>query len=166
MSRRFPLCLLLFCLFVLCWAPVAAADEALLVGNKSDDTVWRLSLEDGHKLGETGTGAGPHEIAVNPSATLGVVANYGHDRAGATLTVLDPGSGAVLRTIDLAPHARPHGIRFLPGEPARVLVTTEQSESLLVVDFDAAGAGCDERFRSGAGVATWWPYRATVARLS
>src|SRR5690606_28637560 len=41
---------------------IASAADELLVGNKSDDTVWRISLQDGRKLGEIASGAGPHEI--------------------------------------------------------------------------------------------------------
>ena len=37
---------------------IASAADELLVGNKSDDTVWRISLEDGRKLGEIASGAG------------------------------------------------------------------------------------------------------------
>ena len=43
----------------------AAAGE-LLVGNKSADTLWRLSLEDGRKLGEAPTAPGPHERVEEP----------------------------------------------------------------------------------------------------
>ena len=47
-------------------APSVPAAE-LLVGNKAADTLWRLSLEDGRRLGEASTAPGPHEIAVSPS---------------------------------------------------------------------------------------------------
>ena len=121
---------------LLCLAHAAAsAGGTLLVGNKSDDTVWRLSLEDGRRLGESPTGAGPHEIAVSADGRHAVVTDYGHQQPGASLTVIDPRAGTVRRTIDLGQHGRPHGIRLLPGGDA--LVTTEESHALLRVDVDA-----------------------------
>lgn len=113
--------------------PAFAAGE-LLVGNKSDDTVWRLSLDDGRKLGEIASGQGPHEIAVARGTAL--VTDYGRANAGTSLTVIDTGSGTKAKTIDLGTHPRPHGVRFLPGG-GRALVTTEDSGSLLLVDVDA-----------------------------
>ena len=114
---------------------VVAAHCALLVGNKSDDTVWRLSLADGRRLGETASGAGPHEIAVSTDGRIAVVTDYGQQSPGNSLTVLVAATGAVLGSIDLGGHRRPHGIRFLPG--GQVLVTTEQSGALLRVDPEA-----------------------------
>lgn len=111
--------------------PAAHAAE-LLVGNKSADTVWRLSLRDGRRVGEFRTGDAPHEIAVAPDGRLAVVTNYGGTKTGSTLSVLDLVDGRPTRSIDLGQHGAPHGLRFLPG--GRVLVTTEASASLLVVD--------------------------------
>ena len=128
MHRRF-----LFALALL--LPAAAlAQGTLLVGNKSDDTVWRLSLDDGSRMAEFATGAGPHEIAVSPDGRSAVVTAYGHQQPGHALTVLDLAGGAAPRSIDLGEHGRPHGVRFLPGR-GEVLVTTEQSHALLRVDL-------------------------------
>ncbi|MBX9402436.1 YncE family protein [Lysobacter sp. BMK333-48F3] len=111
-------------------APAAAGE--LLVGNKAADTVWRLSLDDGRKLGEFASGHGPHEIAVD--GALAVVADYGDkDAPGHTLTVLDLQARQAPRRIELGRHGRPHGLRFLPGG-RELLVTTEASAHLLRVD--------------------------------
>ena len=90
--------------------PVAGGE--LLVGNKSADTLWRLSLADGRKLGETPTAPGPHEIAVSPDGQLAVVSEYGRQAPGNTLGVYDGADGRLLRRIDLGTHTRPHGMRF------------------------------------------------------
>ncbi|MBP6798047.1 MAG: beta-propeller fold lactonase family protein [Luteimonas sp.] len=127
--KRFALCLLLLSGTVPC---AAAANGELLVGNKSDDTVWRLSLEDGRKLGEVASGAGPHEIAVSADGRIAIVTDYGHQQPGNSLTVLDAASGKALRAIDLGEHRRPHGIRFLPDGDA--LVTTEHGGTLVRID--------------------------------
>ncbi|WP_167285167.1 YncE family protein [Marilutibacter alkalisoli] len=120
--------------------PLAAGE--LLVGNKSADTVWRLSLEDGRRIGTVATGVAPHEIAVSPDGRRAVVTNYGNaDVPGNSLTVLGLEGGEAPRTVSLGDHGRPHGVRFLP-DGRRVAVTTEASHSLLVVDIDAE-AGAD-----------------------
>ncbi|MET0580857.1 MAG: hypothetical protein ABWZ08_02665, partial [Pseudoxanthomonas sp.] len=118
----------------------ARADE-LLVGNKSGDSVWRLSLQDGRKTGEFRTGKAPHEIAVASSGRFALVSNYGRETSGNTLSVLDLVSGKPTRSIDLGEHGAPHGLRLLPGD-RRALVTTEGSASLLMVDI---GRGVVER---------------------
>ncbi len=123
-----------FLLALLLSFPAAAfAQGTLLVGNKSDDTVWRLSLEDGRRLAEFASGGGPHEIAVSPDGGTAVVTDYGQQQPGHSLTVLDLAGSSVPRSIDLGEHRRPHGLRFLPG--GDVLVTTEQSHALLRVDL-------------------------------
>ncbi|WP_149194107.1 beta-propeller fold lactonase family protein [Luteimonas suaedae] len=129
-------------LTVLCAGTLLAAGPAsgrgeLLVGNKSDDTVWRLDLADGRRLGEIDTAPGPHEIAVSPDRRLAVVTGYGSQRPGNALTLIDTASGKATGNIDLGAHARPHGVRFTP-DGKRLLVTTEDSDSLLLVD-PAAG---------------------------
>lgn len=122
--------------FAACVAAPAGRAAELLVGNKSADTVWRLSLRDGRRIGEFRTGDAPHEIAVAPDGKRAVVANYGGAKSGNTLSVLDLVGGRPTRSIDLGQHSAPHGVRFL-GDGRRVLVTTEASASLLVVDVEA-----------------------------
>lgn len=115
-------------------APRTPAAE-LLVGNKSADTVWRLSTEDGGKVGEFATGSGPHEIVVSADGRTALVSNYGAASPGSSLSVLDLSTGKPVRTIDLGVHGRPHGMRFLPGDK-RAVVTTEASRSLVLVDIE------------------------------
>ncbi|MFC3551221.1 beta-propeller fold lactonase family protein [Lysobacter cavernae] len=114
--------------------PVDAAE--LLVGNKSADSVWRLSTADGRKLGEIATGQGPHEIAVSADGRLALVSNYGAAAPGHSLSVLDLHDGKSPRTLDLGEHGRPHGMRWLP-DGRRAVVTTEASRRLLLVDIAA-----------------------------
>lgn len=110
-----------------------AQADTLLVGNKSADTLWALDARSGEKLTEFATGAGPHEVAVAPDGKLAAVANYGARTPNNTLTVIGWPARRVLRTVDLGENRRPHGLRFLP-DGRRVVVTTEDSERLLVVD--------------------------------
>lgn len=112
----------------------AHADGVLLVGNKSAASVHALDLAGGRKLAEFATGAGPHEIQVSPDQRLAVVSDYGTDQAGNSLTLIDWPARKVARRIDLGAHSRPHGMAFLP-DGRRLAVTTEGSDSLIVVDL-------------------------------
>ncbi len=112
-------------------APVAGT---LLVGNKGEDSVSFIDLASGAELGRAATGRMPHEIAVSPDGRQAAVVAYG----GRTIDVFDIRTRARLRTIDLAPNEGPHGIAWL-GD-GRILVTTERSRSLVIVDTRAGDA--------------------------
>ncbi len=129
-------CLSSILLLLLCLSPVVprASASELLVGNKSADSVWRLSLRDGRKIGEFRTGKAPHEIAVSADGKFAVVSNYGRETSGNTLSVLDMATGKPTRSIDLGEHSAPHGLKLMPGDRT-ALVTTEGSASVVIVDL-------------------------------
>ena len=132
---RLPIPILLSVSAILGLASGSVRADEILVGNKSADTVWRLSPVDGRKTGEFRTGEGPHEIAVAANGRFALVSNYGRETSGNTLSVLDLVGGRPTRRIDLGEHGAPHGLRLLPGD-RRALVTTEGSASLLLVDME------------------------------
>lgn len=117
----------------------AAADPAtgtLLVLNKAEANVSLIDLAAGKEVARVATGVGPHEVAVTPDGRFALVADYGDEKAaGSTLTLLDVAAAKVVKTIDLSPHRRPHGLAFL-GEELRAVVTSETSGALLVVDVE------------------------------
>lgn len=120
---------------LLAGASLAHADDLLLVGNKDGASVSALSLKDGKQVLRLPVSTGPHEVIVAADGRLAVVGNYGAQGvANNRLSVIDWPSRKVVRTIDLGQDSRPHGIRFLPDNH-RVVVTTEDSERLLVVDL-------------------------------
>jgi len=124
--------------------PAAAAelDGTLVVLNKAEASVSLLALPSGEVRTTLPVGEGPHEAATSPDGRLVAVSNYGvRDAPGSSLSVLDVEAGAVVRSIDLGEHTRPHGLRWMP-DGRRVVVTTEGSRSILVVD---AVAGRIER---------------------
>jgi YVTN family beta-propeller protein len=110
----------------------APPGPVLLVGNKGEDTLSFVDLTSGQELGRQPTGKAPHEIAISPDGKTAAVVAYG-DR---TVDLFDVASRAKLKTIDLAPNNGPHGIVWL--KDGRLVVTTERSKSLAVVD-PAAG---------------------------
>lgn len=113
--------------------PGPLAADTLLVANKSEATLSFVDLDSGEVVATLPTGDGPHEVAVSPDGETAVVADYGRQSPGNTLTVVDVADAEVVRTIDLGEHRRPHGLLFLPdGE--RVVVTVEASKAVAVVN--------------------------------
>jgi YVTN family beta-propeller protein len=114
----------------------SASSGALLVLNKSDNTMSVLDLASKKSVATIPTGEGPHEVAVSPNGKTAVVCNYGSSPTpGNTLTVIDVPARKSLRTIDLGKYVRPHGVAWLRGSD--VAVTTEGTKTLLIVDVAA-----------------------------
>jgi YVTN family beta-propeller protein len=107
----------------------------LVVLNKSDATASFLDTATGKSIATIAVGDGPHEAAASPDSSLVVVCNYGARAAGSTLTVIDVKSQRAIKTIDLAPYHRPHGVEFLEDDK-RVLVTAEAEKKLLIVNIE------------------------------
>jgi YVTN family beta-propeller protein len=118
---------------VLAAAAPRAGTGTLVVLNKSEATASLVDLASGRTVATLRTGDGPHEAAISPDGRTAVATNYGTREApGSTLTVIDVARARVVRTVDLGPGRRPHGVRFVDGE--RALVTAEGSKALLVVN--------------------------------
>jgi DNA-binding beta-propeller fold protein YncE len=133
--------------------PAAPAPvRRLIVLNKAEATASLFDPATRKEVALVPVGDGPHEVAASPDGRLAVVCNYGGMKEGSTLTVVDVVAGKAMRTIDLVGaegsarpdsegprevrYLRPHGIRFLP-DGRRVVVTSEKTQRLLVVDVDA-----------------------------
>ncbi len=111
----------------------SAGRGTLVVLNKSEASASLIDLASGQVVATVRTGTGPHEAAVSPDGRTAVATDYGtREEPGSTLTVIEVAKARVVRTVDLGPGRRPHGVRFVDGE--RVLVTAEGSKALLVVD--------------------------------
>ncbi|MGH6694252.1 hypothetical protein [Sphingopyxis sp.] len=117
---------------VLCTLLLAApaGAETLLVGNKGEDTLSVIALASGEELARLPTGKMPHEIAISPDGKQAAVVAYG----STTIDVFDVASRTKVRTIDLSPNQRPHGLLWLSD--GRLVATTEGSESVAVVAPD------------------------------
>ncbi len=116
---------------IACAAEVPQGD-VLLIGNKGEDTVSFVDLATGEELGRSPTGKMPHEIAISPDGKQAAVVAYGDK----TIDLFDVATRAKVKTIDLAPNEGPHGIAWM--KDGRIVVTTERSQSIAVVD---PGAG-------------------------
>src|SRR5262245_53597069 len=127
--------------------PAAATvrHDRLLVLNKAGGSASLFDPIARKEVAKVEVGTGPHEVAVAPDGRTAVVCNYGDQRPGNSLTIVDvPAAKAVatfvLESTDgagadakMRTWLRPHGIQFL-ADGRHVLVTSEQSRRLLVVD--------------------------------
>ncbi len=120
----------LLSILLLAVPPVAA--ESLLIGNKGEDTLSLVALETGAEVARLPTGRMPHEIAVSPDGRQAAVVAYG----GTTIDIFDVAAKTKLKTIDIAPNQRPHGLLWLSD--GRLVATAEGSQSVAVVAPDGA----------------------------
>lgn len=106
----------------------------VLVANQQSANVSLIDLRDDSSTSiEVGTG--PHEAVIAPSGRVGVVTIYGGQVPGNQLAVIDIAGRRVVRTISLGDYTRPHGAWFLPGDETRVVVTSETTRHLVIVDI-------------------------------
>ena len=114
-----------------------AGAQTLVIGNKEANTVGFVDLAAGEMVLTRETGRGPHEVAISPNGATAAIVAYGTGPApGHTLELFDTAAATSLKTIDLAPHTRPHGIAWLP-DGRHLVVTTEGSGQLTLVDTEA-----------------------------
>jgi YVTN family beta-propeller protein len=111
-------------------------NDLILVANKSDNTLHIIDIETSETLHILETGLEPHEVEITTDGKLAVVTNYGNNQnPGNSLSVYDLTEFRLLKTIDLGEHTRPHGIQAF-GKSHKMLVTTEGSNSLLLIDLE------------------------------
>jgi YVTN family beta-propeller protein len=124
---------------------VAAAAQqtpkpALVVLNKDaselaivDPTTWRV-------VGRVPTGKTPHEVAVSDDGKIAVATNFGDQRDGTTLSVIDLDAQKEIHRVELEELRGPHGVMFLGG---KFYFTAEGSNS--IARYDAATNAVDWR---------------------
>ena len=140
LSAAFPLILLQAC--------ASTPTDRLLVCNKQDASVSIFDPATRQPIAVLPTGEGPHEVAIAPDGRTAVVSDYGAQRPGSTLTVIDLVECKVLRTIELHDTVlgddgqekqrlllRPHGSAFL--DATHLVVTSEMARRLVIVDLAA-----------------------------
>jgi YVTN family beta-propeller protein len=124
--------------------PIAKSIQSLvhtgsvLVANQRSASATLIDLGTGSSR-DIPVGEGPHETAISPNGRVGVVTIYGAQTPGNELAVIDIPSGQVARKISLGAYTRPHGVVFVPGSNERVVVTSEASQNIVLVDV-AKGA--------------------------
>lgn len=127
-----------------------ALTGTVIAVNQQSDSVTLIDLKTMEAYRHVAVVGGPHEAAVSPDGRTVVVTNYNKQGAGQqkTLSVLALPSGDTIKTIDLGDYRAPHDVRWV--DAARVVVTSEANQALLLVNVDS---GTIERvFRTEAGV--------------
>jgi YVTN family beta-propeller protein len=116
---------------------VGARAGLLVVANQQAASATVLDAATLKSVATVPVGTGPHEVAMSLDGRWAVVTNYGDQTVqGNTLSVIDlfAETPRVVRTIDLGEYHRPHGAVFVQSG-TKLLVTSETSQRLLVVDF-------------------------------
>ena len=125
----------------------------LLVANKQEASLSIIEVASGKLLATVPTGQGPHEVAATRDGRFAVVANYGAQAPGNSLTVVDLRSRSAVGTIDLGEYRRPHGIVVLPGD-SLVLVTSEASRATVLVSLTGGVRGAIPTGEPGSHMVT------------
>jgi len=111
---------------------------ALLVLNKSENSLAIVDPATQKIIARIPTGEGPHEIAVSADGKLAVVTNYGAQTPGHSLSVIDLNTQTEIHRVDLGPLGRPHGILFADGQ---AYLTVELNK--LIARYDPATSKLD-----------------------
>lgn len=116
--------------------PSSPTAGSVLVANQQSSSASLIDLATG-AVRSIAVGAGPHEAVIAPSGRTAVVTIYGTGGAGIgnQLAVVALPAGTVTKTISLGEYTRPHGAMFLPNDEARVVVTSETTQNLVLVNL-------------------------------
>ena len=116
-------------------AQVARRGHVLVANQQSANASLIDLATDSMRFIDVGTG--PHEAAIAPSGRVGVVTIYGTQTPGNELAIVDIRAGALKRKISLGQYTRPHGVMFLPGDESRVVVTSEATQNIVLVNVES-----------------------------
>ena len=105
----------------------------VVVANQQSASASIIELPAGTST-EVPVGTGPHEAAVTADGRLGIITVYGAQVPGSQLAVVDLATRKVVRTIELGDLRRPHGAVVISSNPDRVVVTSEMSQRIAIVN--------------------------------
>ena len=112
--------------------------QAVVVLNKTDDTVDIFSSGSGQKLGSVKVGTHPHEVAISPDGSTAYVSIYGTGVYGKNpqpnnkIAVINLKTKMAEGEIDVSPFKSPHGLAVDPK--GMLWVTCENDASVIVID--------------------------------
>ena len=130
---------LAFAVVMSCITTFAQPQRANLTGtviavNQQSDSITLIDLKTMEAYRHVPVVGGPHEAAVSPDGRSVLVTNYNKQGVGQqkTLSLIALPGGDTIKTIDLGEYRAPHDVRWV--DPARVIVTAEGSQALLLVN--------------------------------
>jgi YVTN family beta-propeller protein len=118
--------------------PAAAARPTLLVLNKAENTLAVVDATTMQVVARVATGEGPHEVVVSADGRTAYVSNYGAEKPGNSLSVIDLAARKEVKRVDLGPLLRPHGLAERGG---KIYFTAEVSR--VVARYDPAADRVD-----------------------
>jgi YVTN family beta-propeller protein len=133
--------------------PQAKAAPTLLVLNKAENSLALVDPATMRVVARVATGEGPHEVVTSSDGHTAYVSNYGAEKPGNSLSIIDLASRKETRRVDLGPLLRPHGLveregkiyfdaatrkelkRFPVGEAAVGIVVSSDSRRAFVASM-------------------------------
>lgn len=125
----------------------AKATPTLLVLNKGENSLALVDPSTMQVVARVQTGDGPHEVAVSADGRTAYVSNYGAEKPGNSLSVIDLAARKEVRRVDLGPLVRPHGLVERDG---KVYFTAEVSRA--VARYDPAADRVDWLVGTGQNI--------------
>lgn len=112
--------------------PVSAPRPALLVLSKAEGALAIVDPATLRVVAKVTTGAVPHEVAASADGRWAVVTNYGAERNGTTLSVIDLVAQKEAQRVDILPLRSPHGI--VASRDGTFIFTAEGSNAIASYD--------------------------------
>ncbi len=112
----------------------ATPSPALLVLNKSENALAIVDPTTLEVVAKVPTGAVPHEVAASTDGKLAVATNYGQERSGTTLSVIELATQKEIHRVELSPLRSPHGI--IATRDGKFVFTVEGSNA--IANYDPA----------------------------
>ena len=119
----------------------------LLVLNKAENSLALVDPSTMSVVARVQTGEGPHEVAVSSDGRTAYVSNYGAEKPGNSLSVIDLAARKEVRRVDLGPLLRPHGLVERDG---KIYFTAEVSR--VVARYDPAADRVDWLVGTGQNI--------------
>ncbi len=141
---RFLRIMLIALLFVFA---IQAPAQNLLILNKTENTLAIIDPKTLAVVGKIPTGEGPHEAITSADGRIAYVCNYGAQKPGNSLSIIDLVAKKELKRVDLGGFYRPHGIVEADG---KIYFTSEVSRT--VVRYDPATDKIDWVMGTGQSV--------------
>lgn len=120
-------------------ADAATPSPALLVLNKEENALAIVDPKTLTVVAKVPTGAVPHEVAASADGKLAVATNYGQERSGTTLSVIDLAAQKEIHRVELSPLRSPHGI--IATHDGKFVFTAEGSNAIASYDPAKNDAG-------------------------
>jgi YVTN family beta-propeller protein len=92
------------------------AKPVLVALNKDESTLAIIDPSTMRVVSKVPVGDSPHEVVLSADGRTAFVANYGAQKPGSSISVIDTTSGKEIRRFDVSPLMRPHGLQMIGGK--------------------------------------------------